>query len=545
MAATLASMFGDRTQGQDVRTGNVIAVQALSNILKTSLGPQGLDKMLVDEVGDVTVTNDGATILKQLEVEHPAAKVLVNLSDLQDKEVGDGTTSVVLIAAELLKRAHTLVKNGIHPTSVISGYKLAMKVAVKFVKEHQSESVEKLGKDILVKCAMTSLNSKYIGVEAEFFANLIVDAVSHLKMVNMNGQTKYPVKSVNVLCTHGRSTRDSFLVKGYALQMGRAGNGMPTEVKQAKIALLDFNLRQHRMQLGVQVQVDNPDELEKIREKEKDITKQKINKILASGANVVLTTQGIDDMSLKYFVEAGVLALRRVDKKDMKRIAKATGGRVTLTLASLESEEGDESFDPAWLGTCGQVVEERVGDWDYIFFNDCTSAKATTLVLRGSSDTMLAEVERSAHDAMMAVSKALESNQVVAGGGCVEAALSVHLDDFARTLGSREQLAVAEFSEALLVIPKTLAINAAQDATELIARLKAAHTKAQTSSADANLKWTGIDLVKGDVRNALQDGVVEPLLSKVKSLRFATEAAITILRIDDVIKVAPEEPQRQ
>lgn len=543
MAASVNSVFGERTAGHDVRAANVVAVQALSNILKSSLGPQGLDKMLVDEVGDVIVTNDGATILKQLEVQHPAAKVLVDLSDLQDKEVGDGTTSVVLIAAELLKRAHQLVQNGIHPTSVISGYKLAMKESVKYIKEHLGAKVDSLGRDILLRVATTSLHSKYIGAEASFFAELIVDAIQNVRMVSVNGSIKYPVKSVNVLCTHGRSTKDSFLAKGYALQTSRAANGMPTEIKKAKIALLDFNLRQHRMQLGVQVQIEDPDELELVRQKEKDITKAKIEKILASGANVIATSLGIDDMSLKYFVEAGILALRRVDKKDLKRLAKTTGARVVLTMAQLDSEE--EAFDPEWLGTCGSVTEERIGDWDYVFFNECPSSKASTLVIRGSNDTMLAEVERSTHDAMMAVSKALESNDVVGGGGTVEAALAVYLDDFARTLGSREQLAVGEFAEALMMIPKILSVNAAQDATELVAQLRAHHARSQTNPDEAELKWTGLDLVNGKVRNSLKSGVVEPLLSKVKSIRFATEAAVTILRIDDVINVPPEEPSQQ
>jgi len=381
----MISLIGERETGQDVRSRNVAAVLALSNILKSSLGPQGLDKMLVDDIGDVTITNDGATILKQLEVQHPAAKLMVDLSDLQDKEVGDGTTSVVIIAGELLKRANQLVQSGVHPTSVISGYKLAMKESVRYIEENLAVKVETLGREALVNVAKTTLNSKYIGAESDYFANLIVDAVSAVKMVSATGEAKYPVKAVNLLKTHGKSSKESTLVHGYALShTQKAAQGMPSHIPKAKIALLDFNLRQHRMQLGVQVLVDNPNELENIRQKEKDIVKEKIAKVLSSGANVVLTSQGIDDLSLKYFVEGKVLAVRRVDKKDLKRIAKATGGTVCLTLATLD---GDERFDPALLGHCEEVVEERVGDWDYIFFKGPKSSKATSIILREQTNS--------------------------------------------------------------------------------------------------------------------------------------------------------------
>lgn len=539
MAATAFSFFGDRESGEDVRTANVIAVQAIANMMKSSLGPQGLDKMLVDDIGDVIITNDGATILKQLEVQHPAARVLVDLSELQDKEVGDGTTSVVLLAAELLKRGNDLVKSDIHPTSVIAGYKLAMKESVKYIQDNLCVKVDILGRSILLNVAKTTLSSKYISVEEQHFADMIVDAILSVKLINVMGDVKYPVNAVNILKTHGKSSKESYLVEGYALKMGRSAQGMPTRVQNAKIAFLDFNLRQHRMQLGVSVLIENPEELQKIRQKEKDVTKERIEKILAAGANVILTTQGIDDMSLKYFVAKNAIAVRRVAKSDLQRLAKLTGGTVCLTLSNLD---GDEKFDISNLGTCDEVYEDRVGDYDHLFFKGCTQSKAATIIIRGANDHMLDEIERSVHDALCAVSRALESNSVVAGGGATETALSVYLEDFARTLGTREQLAIAEFAEALLIIPKTLAINAAKDATDLIAKLRSYHSKAQSSN-DENSKeyrWYGLDLMEGKVRNNLQAGVMEAMMSKIKSIRFATEAAVAVLRIDDLIKLHPE-----
>ncbi|KAL9266543.1 T-complex protein 1 subunit alpha-like protein [Drosera capensis] len=536
-------ILGDRQYGQDVRTQNVAACQAVANIVKSALGPVGLDKMLVDDIGDVTITNDGATILKMLEVEHPAAKVLVELAELQDKEVGDGTTSVVIVAAELLKRANDLVRNKIHPTSIISGYRLAMREACKYVDEKLAVKVEKLGKDSLVNCAKTSMSSKLIAADSDFFANLVVEAVQAVKMTNARGEVKYPIKGVNILKAHGKSARDSYLLKGYALNTGRAAQGMPTRVAPARIACLDFNLQKTKMQLGVQVLVNDPRELEKIRQREADMTKERIDKLLKAGANVILTTKGIDDMALKasffqYFVEAGAIAVRRVRKEDMRHIAKATGATLVSTFADME---GEETFESSFLGTADEVVEERVADDDVILIKGTKTSSAASLILRGANDFMLDEMERSLHDALSIVKRTLESNTVVAGGGAVEAALSVYLEYLATTLGSREQLAIAEFAESLLIIPKVLAVNAAKDATELVAKLRAYHHTAQTKADKQHLSSMGLDLYKGTVCNNLEAGVIEPAMSKVKIIQFATEAAITILRIDDMIKLVKDE----
>eukprot|EP00440_Ansanella_granifera_P038772 gb/GFBE01042070.1/.p1 GENE.gb/GFBE01042070.1/~~gb/GFBE01042070.1/.p1 ORF type:complete len:547 (+),score=189.35 gb/GFBE01042070.1/:1-1641(+) len=546
MASELGlSIHGERETGADVRSANVTAVMALANILKSSLGPQGLDKMLVDDIGDVTITNDGATILKQLEVEHPAAKVLVELANLQDSEVGDGTTSVVIIAAELLKRANELVKNNIHPTTIIAGYRIAMRESIKYIQEHLSLKVDALEQDTLLNIAKTSLSSKFIGSESEIFTKIIVDAVKAVKIVNAQGKAKYPVNQINVLKSHGQSSQQSVLIpNGYAIQMMRASQEMPTSVTNAKIALLDFDLKKHRMSMNVNIVIDDPEELERVRLKEMDITKDKIQKIIDAGVNAIFTTKGIDDFAMKYLVEAGVIGLRRVDKKDIKRIAKCTGAQVLLTMADMD---GEESFDPKCVGTADEVVEQRVGDNDFIFVKGCSATKACTILLRGANEMMLEESHRSVHDALCAVSRTLESNAVVPGGGAVETALSLHLEDHARTFDSYEQWAIAEFSEALLTIPKTLAINAALDAIDLLAALRVRHHASQqaTDPKKKDYKWYGLDLTNGAVRNSVSHGVLEPMVSKLKSLKFATEAAITILRIDDLVRIAPDPEEGQ
>jgi T-complex protein 1 subunit alpha len=389
------------------------------------------------------------------------------------------------------------------------------------------------------------MSSKIIGSQgSDFFANIAVDAILSVKRVDPLDPTKaakYPVNSVNIIKTHGKSALESMLLHGYCLPGGRASQQMPRIVKGAKIALLDFNLQRHRMALGIQVTVSDPAKLEAIRQREADITKERIEKILKSGANVVFTTKAIDDLCLKYLVEGGVIGVRRCKKEDLKRIAVATGGTLLPNLADLE---GEESFDASALGTAEEVAEERVGDGELIYIRGTPNSKAVSIVLRGANEFLLDEMERSLHDTLCVVQRVLESKALVAGGGAVEAAVAMYLDTFATTLGSKEQLAIKEFGEALLVIPRTLAVNAAQDATELVAKLCAYHHTAQTSDDRAEFRFYGLDLVNGKVVNSLRAGVVEPAMSKLKSLRFATEAAITILRIDDFIKINKQEQQK-
>jgi len=368
----------------------------------------------------------------------------------------------------------------------------------------------------------------------------VCDALMRVKTVTPKGEIKYPLKAVNILKAQGKSSKESCLIEGFALNCTVASQAMPKKIKGAKIACIDFNL--NKTKVTAQIVATDAKKLEEIRKREADITKERIQLILKSGANVVLTAKGIDDLSLKYFVEANAMAVRRVKKSDLKRIAKATGASILATMTNLE---GEDVFEASNLGHADEIVQERVADDELLLIRGCKTTSSSSIILRGPSSTYLDEMERCFRDALSIVKRTLESNAIVPGGGAVEAALSIYVENFATTLASREQLAIAEFAEALLIIPKTLAVNAAKDAIDLVAKLRAHHNAAQTEATKKHLANSGLDLIEGKIRNNLEAGVIEPAMAKVKCIQFATEAAITILRIDDHIVLNPKkEPER-
>src|SRR5271156_937120 len=444
------------------------------------------------------------------------------------------------------------MKNRIHPTAIITGYRLALREAVKYMQENISTKVENLGRESLINIAKTSMSSKIIGADANFFANMAVDAMLSVKSVNpQKNETKYPVKAVNILKAHGKSSLESQLIKGYALNCTVASQAMKTRITDAKIACLDMNLQKERMKLGVQITVEDPQQLEKIREREAGIILERVEMILKSGANVILTTKGIDDLVLKHFIQKGAMGVRRCKKEDLRRIAKATGATLISTLSDLN---GDERFEPSSLGHAEEVVQERISEDECILIKGTKALSSASIILRGSNDYQLDEMERSVHDSLSAVKRTLESGSIVPGGGAVETALHIYLEEFAGTVGSREQLAIGEFAQALLIIPKTLAVNAAKDSSELVAQLRSRHALSQrTQDGDANedekiiakkknYKNYGLDLTRGKVVDEIKAGVLEPLMSKQRSLKSAVEACISIMRIDTLIKLDKETP---
>ncbi|KAI5161524.1 T-complex protein 1 subunit alpha [Nematocida ausubeli] len=522
---------GERLTGRSARSRNLSAVMNIANAVQSSYGPSGLDKMIVSKIGDVSITNDGATILSSLQSTDSAGRILIDLAVQQDIEVGDGTTSVVLLAAALIEYGMSLVEEGVHPTTVVSGYKTAFKHSLGFIRNTLEKKIKHVGHADLLKICESTISSKVIRCSSGLFSKLMVDAVQAVKKTELDKSISYPIEEINILKKQGRSMDESIFVSGYAINCVPSSNLMPTRVNKARIVCLDMDLQQMKMGLSVKIAANTPDDLEKIREKEITASHDKIRKLLKNGVNVIFTTKGISDGCTKLLIEAGALGIRRCKKEDLQRIAATTG---TQVYASFEDVSGEE-FVPT-IGTADSVHIEVLGEERCTVISTSKGIGAS-IILRGANEQILDEMERSVHDGLCALKRTLESKSVVVGGGAFEAALGVYISNFGLSFGTNEQAAVQKFGEALLHIPKTLLVNAGLDTNAVFAQLLAEHDKCN---------WDmGLDLEKGTVVDNFKKGVIEPLDTKLKALRAATEAAISILRIDEVIVLGEEETPKK
>ncbi len=508
-----------RTRGREAQHNNIMAAKLVAEAVKSSLGPRGMDKMLVDSFGDVTITSDGRTILDEMDVQHPAAKMMVEVAKTQDNEVGDGTTTSVILAGELLSQAEELINKNIHPTIIIDGYKKAMEKAL--------ETLEKIAipvdlnsaeyREYLKKAAMTSMASKLVAEYREYLAELAVEAILQVAE-RVDGKYKVDIDDVKVEKKPGESLRDTKLIRGIVLDKEVVHPGMPKRLENAKIALLDTSLEIEKTEFDAKLNIESPEQMEAFLNQEEEMLREMVEKIAAIGANVVLCQKGIDDMAQHFLAKKGILAVRRIKKSDVEKLAKATGARIITNL---------EDASPSDLGFAGLVEERKIGDDKMTFVEGCKNPRSVTILIRGGTERIVDEAERSIHDALFVVKDIVEEPKVLAGGGAPEIETAKLLRKYAESFSGKEQLAVKGFAEALEAIPTTLTENAGLDPIDILSELRAKHEKGET--------WAGIEVNSGKIKNMADVGVFEPLSVKKQVIKSATEAATMILKIDDII----------
>ncbi len=499
----------NRFLGKDAQRMNILAGKVLAETVRTTLGPKGMDKMLVDSLGDIVVTNDGVTILKEMDIEHPAAKMLVEVAKTQEDEVGDGTTTAVIIAGELLKKSEDLLDQDIHPTIVAMGYRQAAEKAQEIL---NVISIDAEDRDTLLKVAMTAMTGKGTEKAREPLAELVVGAV---KQVEEDGEIDQD--SIKIEKKDGATVDDSTMVQGVIIDKNRVHPGMPKKIEDAKIALLNSALEVKETEVDAEIRITDPNQMQAFIEQEEGMIKEMVDKVQNAGANVLFCQKGIDDLAQHYLAKAGIMAVRRIKKSDMEKLARATAAKVVTNIEDLTLND---------LGEAGLVHEKKISGEDMIFVEGCKDPKAVTLLIRGSTEHVVDEIERAVEDAIGVVAATVEDGKVVAGGGAAEIAIAKGLKEYADTISGREQLAVAAFAEALEVVPKTLAENAGLDSIDSLVDLRAAHEKSI---------YMGLDVFKGEVRDMYRAGVIEPHRVKKQAIQSAAEAAEMILRIDDVI----------
>jgi thermosome len=501
-----------RTLGRSAQRNNIAAAKAVADAVRTTLGPKGMDKMLVDSLGDVVITNDGVTILEEMQIEHPAAKMLVEVAKTQNEEVGDGTTTAAILAGELLKKSEDLLDQNIHPTVITKGYKLAREKALEIL-DKMSEKIEPEDTEDLIKIAITSMTGKGSEIASERIAKIIVEAVKTV----MDGK-EIDKENIKLEKKHGGSAEDTELIRGVIIDKEVVHPAMPKKVKYAKVALLDASLEIEKTETEAQIQITSPDQLQGFLDQEEKILKNMVDKVALSGCNVLFCQKGIDDVAQHYLAKKSILTARRVKKSDMEKLARATGGKIISNVSDLSEND---------LGMAGIVELKKVSGEEMIFVRDCKNPKAVSILIRGGTEHVVDEVERSIEDAIGAVSSALEVGKIVAGGGAPEEEVSKELRKFAQGFSGREQLAVLAFAEAMEIIPRTLSENAGLDPIDMLVELRSAHEEGK--------KTYGIDVYFGKIVDMKAKGVIEPLKIKTQAIKSASEAAEMILRIDDII----------
>jgi thermosome len=515
-----------RSRGKEAQRNNIMAAKIIAEAIRSTLGPRGMDKMLVDSLGDITVTNDGAAILDEIDVEHPAAKMMVEIAKTQDDMVGDGTTTAVVLSGELLKKAEELLEQNIHPTLIVSGYRKAAEKAME-VLDNLSEAVNVDDKETLRKVAITSMSSKGVGSAREHFADIAIEAVGQIAE-KRGEEWSADIDNIQIIKKEGKSLLDTELIRGIILDKEVVHAGMPKRVKNARIALVNTALEVKKTEISAEIRIRDPTQMKAFLDKETNMLKTMVDKITKAGANVVICQKGIDDMAQHFLAKEGVLAVRRVKESDMDKLSRAAGGRMANNLDDLKPED---------LGHAALVEERKIGDDELVFIEGCKDPKSVSILIRAGLERMVDEAERAMNDALSVVADLFKKNKVVVGGGAVEAEVAKELRHYAVKIGGREQLAVEAFAESLEIIPNTLAENAGLEKIDIMVELRAAHEKPKGY-------LMGVDVFTGKVTNMRKMGVIEPLSVKEQAIKSASEAASMILRIDDVISSSkPKTPK--
>ena len=506
----------ERESGKSAQSKNIAAAKAIADAVRSTLGPKGMDKMLVDSLGDVTITNDGVTILKEIDVVHPAAKMIVEIAKAQDQECGDGTTTAVVLAGELLTKAEELLEQNVHPTTITRGFEMASKKSMEIMDMLGTE-IDVNDENTLRNIAITSMTGKSAGKSREYLADLVVKAVREL--AEKEGERyKVDLDNIKVEKKHGGAIEDTELIKGVILDKEKVHPGMPDRVKDARVALINAALEIKKTEIDANIRISDPTQMQAFLDEEEKMLRDMVDKIKSTGANVVFCQKGIDDMAQHFLAKEGIYAVRRVKKSDMEKLAKATGGNIVTTLDDLSADD---------LGHAGLVEERKIGDDEMTFVMDCKNPRAVSILIRGGTEHVVDEIERIVNDALHTVSLALEDGKLTAGGGASAVELALQLRDYAASVGGREQLSIEAFADALEIVPKTLAENAGLDVIDILIKLRKAHKDGD--------KFAGIDVYTGDIVDMRERNVVEPIRVGRQAIQSATEVANMILRIDDVI----------